>query len=271
MTDFSKSTYNFKAKPRDIWAARFSSGKDIKAAAPEHSNPRRSLHSNSNSGGPWQLPAPSVFSASPEEIGDRFIPPIYRFCCLFRSAPGLISPIFGDRFIPIRSRFDFLLRFSRARDLRRRSAAPPASLLSASPAPARDLHPLHQRRRSARQFEFLQGFAGQIEFDSLKQVTGSNARFKFNVLNQNRDKWKRQGQMEDRRWTNGSARDKWTNQIIVNQHVTLVVFQTFKMYGGAKNMNKSGRIKSYSGSFENSYIPENPITLKPLTFSKNRL
>ena len=121
-----------------------------RAAAPEHSNPRHSLHSDSNSGGPWQLPAPSVFSASPEEIGDRFIPPIYRFCCLFRSAPGLISPIFGDRFIPIRSRFDFLLRFSRARDLRRRSAAPPASLLSASPAPARDLHPLHQRRRSAR-------------------------------------------------------------------------------------------------------------------------
>ncbi|KAL4572199.1 hypothetical protein LXL04_018969 [Taraxacum kok-saghyz] len=39
------------------------------------------------------------------------------------------------------------------------------------------------------------------------------------VLNQIRDKWKRQGQMEDRRWTNGSARDKWTNQIIVNQHV----------------------------------------------------
>ncbi|KAL4561307.1 hypothetical protein LXL04_033471 [Taraxacum kok-saghyz] len=32
------------------------------------------------------------------------------------------------------------------------------------------------------------------------------------VLNQNRDKWKRQGQMEDRRWTIGSARDKWTNQ-----------------------------------------------------------
>ncbi|KAL4560017.1 hypothetical protein LXL04_032165 [Taraxacum kok-saghyz] len=30
------------------------------------------------------------------------------------------------------------------------------------------------------------------------------------VLNQNRDKWKSQGQMEDRRWTNGSARDKWT-------------------------------------------------------------
>ncbi|KAL4588978.1 hypothetical protein LXL04_001879 [Taraxacum kok-saghyz] len=64
--------------------------------------------------------------------------------------------------------------------------------------------------------------------------SGYNARFKFNVLiqiilNQNRDKWKRHGQMEDRRWTNG---------IFIQRRVTLVVFHTFKncVYGGAINL-----------------------------------
>ncbi|KAL4590556.1 hypothetical protein LXL04_003489 [Taraxacum kok-saghyz] len=213
-----------------------------RAAAPEHSNPRRNLHSNSNSGGPWQLPAPSVFSASPEEIGDRFIPPIYRFCCLFRSAPGLISSS-GSREL-VTCDADLLLH------LHPFCRHPLHQLVTCIPCTSdADLQGFAGQISSfqilvhfdsIQQFEFLQGFAGQIEFDSLKQVTGSNARFKFNVLNQNRDKWKRQGQMEDRRWTNGSARDKWTNQIIVNQHVTLVVFQTFKMYGGAKNIMING-------------------------------
>ncbi|KAL4589033.1 hypothetical protein LXL04_001935 [Taraxacum kok-saghyz] len=78
------------------------------------------------------------------------------------------------------------------------------------------------------------------------------------------DKWKSQGQMDksnhskptrsqgqmeepgtnvliDRRWTNGRARDKWTNHNRFFDsifHVTLVVFHTVKnsVYGGAKNL-----------------------------------
>ncbi|KAL4584661.1 hypothetical protein LXL04_009267 [Taraxacum kok-saghyz] len=57
---------------------------------------------------------------------------------------------------------------------------------------------------------------------------------------------------------------------LVPHHIMMLVQvrTIIKFENGETNL---ARYKSHYGSFENSYIPENPRTPKPLTFSKNRL
>ncbi|KAL4562373.1 hypothetical protein LXL04_034575 [Taraxacum kok-saghyz] len=61
-----------------------------------------------------------------------------------------------------------------------------------------------------------------------------------------------------------------------NIFATGLVFERFlasrsRFFEKVNGLGITGGVSAESRSFENSYIPENPRTLKPLTFSKNRL